>query len=103
MTWSRPWVSERKASARSRRPLHRAAEFLRGAQHERVLVIDEGLHAEAAADVLGHDAQLRFVDAEDVLGDAGAHAVHALAAGVERVFAARLVVARRGRRAAPSR
>ena len=73
-------------------PFHRAAELLRREKDERVFVIDERLHAEAAADVFGDDAQFRVFDAEDVLGDAGAHAVDALAAGVERVFVGCLVV-----------
>ena len=39
-------------------PDDRTAESLRGLEHKRIFAVDEGLRAEAAADVASHDAQL---------------------------------------------
>ena len=79
-----------------RRPLHRPPQHLRREQHQRIFGIDEGLHAEAAAHVFRHHAQLLDRNLERVLGDIVAHRMHALAAGIERVMVAiRLVVTER--------
>ena len=42
------------------------------------------LHAEAAADLAGDDAELRFRDVEDTAGHVGACGVRALCADIER-------------------
>ena len=39
-------------------PLHRAAQLARGVAGQRVLGVEEQLHAEAAADIGGDDAEL---------------------------------------------
>ena len=45
-------------------PLHRTAELARGVADERILRHEAGLHAEAAADVADHDAELIRLGAE---------------------------------------
>ena len=63
-------------------PLDRAAEGAGGVEHQRIFGIGPDLHAEAAADVAGHDPNLRGLHPQH-LGEHGAHAGDALAAGVE--------------------
>src|SRR5262249_6947658 len=50
------------------RPFDRAAELLRRPQNKGVLRIEKKLHAEAAANVRGHDAYAVFGDLENALG-----------------------------------
>jgi hypothetical protein len=70
-----------------RRPLHRAPDALRRPQDEHVLGIHAAAHAEAAADLAGHDAQVALRRLQNLLGDRTAQAIRALDAGVERVAA----------------
>ena len=58
VTLSRAWASQRNASERVMIHLTGRPDELRGEQHQRDLVVDRGLHAEAAADVAGDDADL---------------------------------------------
>ncbi len=76
-------------------PLDRPAEVARGVQHQPVFGIEEGLHAEAAADVAGADAHLPRLDAHD----AGQHLLRAgdaLPAEVEGEAVALVPMADRG-------
>ena len=66
-------------------PLDRPLEALRRDRRERVFLVAEELGAEAAADIRGDHPHLVLGDAEDVLGDAVAHAVAALGAHGQRV------------------
>jgi hypothetical protein len=61
---------------------HRPADGLGGEQHQRHLVVDRGLHAEAAADVAGDhpDAALRHLQYRRQFG---AERMHALQRGVD--------------------
>ena len=101
VTLSRPCASPTKCSVRSAcqrtgRPSRRAASSTSG--YSRYM---KALGAEAAADVAGDDAQLVRRDLEHLAGERLAQAVNALAADVQRQAAARRVVGRRPRRAAP--
>ncbi len=72
-------------------PFDRPADAPGGERRQRVLVIDERLGAEAAADVRGDHPDLADRHAEDI-GDVVAHAVAALGAEGEREAAALRVV-----------
>ena len=75
-------------------PFDRPAGELRCEQHQRRLVEDRRLHAEAAADVAGDDVHLALGDLQHLLRQIRAERVHALRLGIERVVAAgRVVVA----------
>ena len=82
-------------------PFHRPSGELGGEQHQRRLVENRRLHAEAAADVAGDDADLAFGHLEHLrkLGAVGCGALHRR---IDRVAAIGGVVDRRRRRAAPS-
>ena len=77
-------VAEEGLRARAR-PFDRPAGQLRGEQHQRDLVVDRRLHAEAAADVAGDDAHLAFRHLEDLPRQFGAIGVRALQGRVDRV------------------
>ena len=68
-------------------PFHRAPDELGAEQHQRDLVVDRGLHAEAAADVAGDHPHLGFRHLEYALGELGAERVGALQRGVDGVTA----------------
>ena len=75
-------------------PFDRPAELLRGPQHEHVLGIEEQFHAEAAADISGHDADAVLGDLEDVVGEQVADKMRALRRAPQRVgILARIVFA----------
>ena len=102
VTWSRPMASERKVSLRSPvhftgRPSARAAQAAM-----RVLGIEEGLHAEAAADVGREDPHLVGVDLEDCRPGCRVQSQPPWVQ-VCSVSAGRRHPTRRSRRAAPSR
>ncbi len=59
-------------------PAHGTADLLSGDQHRRLLGIEEALHAEAAADILGDDAQLFRRDVEHHARQAAADVAGAL-------------------------
>ena len=61
-----------------------APELARGPGEDHVLGVDEGLHAETAADVVAQHPDLGRLQAEDVLAQTIANIVRALAAGPER-------------------
>jgi hypothetical protein len=73
------------------RPLDRAADFLGGPRHQCLLDVGEHLHAETAAHVGRHDAQLVVLHTERA-GDDVLHHVHVLAGRVERVTLVLFVV-----------
>jgi hypothetical protein len=75
-------VAQHRFGAR-RHPLHRPAEHARGPQDEAVLGIDVAFHAEAAADVRRHHAQLDLRHLEHPAAEDGAHAVRILRARME--------------------
>jgi hypothetical protein len=58
-------------------PFDRPSDLARGPQRQRVFGIMRALHAEAAADLAGDDAELRFRDVEDTAGHVGACGVRA--------------------------
>ena len=64
-------------------PAHGSPQAPRGFENERIFAIDEALGAEAAADVLGDDAQLVRRDLQHAFGDEIAQPVRALAARVQ--------------------
>ncbi len=66
-----------------RLPFHRTSQLARSPDHERVLGIDEGLHAEAAADVGRDRAQFSLRHLQDGVGERVADEGRALRAGVE--------------------
>ena len=87
VTLSRACASHRKDSERvathlTGRPVTLAAE-----QHQRHLVVDGRLHAEAAADVAGDDADLVVGHLQDVLRQLGLEHMGALQGGVDGVAA----------------
>ena len=69
-------------------PFHRPRNLAARPHHERVLGIDEGLHAKAAADIGRDQAQLVLRYFEHELGERVAHEMRALRRGVERRAAA---------------
>ena len=77
-------VAEKRLGARAR-PFDRPPSELRGEQHQRHLVVDRRLHAEAAADVAGHHAHLVFRYLEDLPRQFRAIGVGALQGRVDRV------------------
>ena len=78
-------IVRRQAFAARRHPFDRPADAARRPQHERILGIGVGLHAEPAADIGRDHAQPGLVDAEHHAGQHGAHAVRVLRRGVERI------------------
>ena len=58
VTLSRPVRVADEMLAAVGAPDHRTAEPTRDLEHKRIFAVDEGLRAEAAADVAGHDPQL---------------------------------------------
>ena len=92
---------EQQPLAARRRPFHRPAQPARCPQHQHIVGIDVGLHAEAAADVWRHDADLRFGNVENCRRELAAEPVRILRRRVERVTTA--AVRRRSRSAARSR
>ena len=87
-----------KALAAPAQPAHRPPQPARGPGHEDLLMIGKILHAEAAAEIVGEDAEAVLLDPEDA-GDDGARAVHVLAVNVEGVaLAFRIVDAERAAR-----
>ena len=91
-------VGQERFRAR-RGPLHRPADQLGGQQHQRDLVVDRRLHAEAAADVAGDHAHLHLRHLEHGLGELAAERMRALQRGVDGVAAVgRIVVAERAAR-----
>ena len=86
-------VAEKGLRARAQ-PFDRAAGQFRCKQHQRRLVEDRRLHAEAAADIAGNHVHLALGNLQHVLCEVGSEDVHALRLGVERVVpAGRVVVA----------
>ncbi len=77
-------VAEERLGARAD-PFDRTPDRLRAKQHERHLVIDRGLHAEAAADVAGDDADAAFRDLQHRMGQLGAEIMGALQGRVDGV------------------
>ena len=75
-------------------PLHRPFQLAAGPDHQRLLGIDEGLHAEPAADVGRDQAELVFGNLENDFGERVAGEMRTLRRGVQRRAAAgRIVVA----------
>ena len=70
----------RSASQKTGRPSRSG-----GLKHQRIFAIHQALGAEAAADVIGDDAQFVRRDFHDLVGDLVAQSMHALAADVQRV------------------
>ena len=85
VTLSRACASPRKASRARAGPFDRPAGDLGAQQHQRHLVIDRRLHAEAAADIAGDDADLALRHFEHALRQLGAEGVRALQRGVDGV------------------
>ena len=80
-------------------PAHRALEPPRRPHHGRLLGIQEDLHAERAADVARHHAQLLARRFDDRVGDLAVKMVRALARRIERgAPACRVVLGERGAR-----
>ena len=79
-------VAQERFRAR-RHPFDRPPGQLGAEQHQRHLVVDGGLHAEAAADVAADDANLAVRHFEHVLRQLGLEHVRALQGGVDRVAA----------------
>ena len=78
------------------RPLHRAAQMAGGVQAQRIFGIEEALHAEAAADIVGHDPHLFDRHLQDGLCQLAAHGGNALAAGGQREAFAFAILTQRG-------
>ena len=87
-----PLVVADEALGAIRLPFHRALELARSPDRERVLGVDERLHAEAAADVGRDGAQLRLRQLQDRVGERVAHEGRALRPGVERRAIGRRIV-----------
>ena len=73
-------------------PFHRPRDLAARPDHERMLGIDESLHAEAAADIGRDQAQLVLRQFQHDLGQRIAHEMRALGRGVERRAAACRIV-----------
>ena len=73
-------------------PAHRTPESPRRLENQRIFAIDHVLGAEAAADVLGDDAQLFRRDLQDLSAIEPLQDVDALAAGVQREAAGLRVI-----------
>ena len=80
-------IVEQQAFAARRRPFDRPAAALRGPQHQHVVGIDIGLHAEAAADIRRQHSDLRLRHVKHRRGQCGADAVRILRSCIEREFA----------------
>ena len=80
-----------------RDPAHRAAELARGIEHEHVLGIGAALHAERAADILGHDADLIGRHLQQI-GERAPQAVRALVRGMQHETAGLIDAAERAAR-----
>ena len=76
-----PMIVAEEALRPLRRPLHGPVQAARGEQADHVFRVVEQLHAEAAADVRGDDAEL-FLRQPEELGELLAQAVHTLAGDV---------------------
>ena len=79
-------IAEQRLGAR-RDPFDRPADAARSPDDDRLLGIDIALHAKAAADIAGDDADAAFRHVQDLMRQGLADAVHVLRAGVERVAA----------------
>ena len=87
VTLSRACASHRKDSERVAIHLTGAARHLGAKQHQRRFVVDGRLHAEAAADVAGDDADLVVGHLQHVLRQLGLEHMGALQGGVDGVAA----------------
>ena len=88
-----PGIVAEQGLGTRRDPFDRPADAARGPDEDRLFGIDVALHAKAAADIAGDDADAAFRDMQDVMRQGLADAVHVLRAGVERVAAsARIVI-----------
>ena len=67
-----------------RLPANGEAQFLGDGEHQRIFAVDKAFCAKAAADIGGDDAQLFARNLQNVFGDNVAHAMHALAADIQR-------------------
>ena len=75
-------------------PLHRPFQLAAGPDHQRLLGIDEGLHAEPAADVGRDQAELVLRNLENDFGERVADEMRTLRRGVKsRAAAGRIVIA----------
>ena len=101
VTLSRALASLRKASERVLDPFDRPAGELRRQQHQRRLVEDRRLHAEAAADVAGDDVHLALGDLQHGLRQVGAEREVRAAAGRRACSGRSSRRSRRCSRAAP--
>jgi hypothetical protein len=79
-------IAEQRLGAR-RDPFDRPADAARSPDDDRLFGIDIALHAKAAADIAGDDADAAFGDVQDVMRQGLADAVHVLRAAVEHVAA----------------
>ena len=78
---------------RSRRdPLHRPPDPPRRPCDDRLLGMEAALHAEAAADIAGDDADAALRHVQYLVREGVAYAVHMLCAGIEGVAAGALIV-----------
>ena len=78
-------------------PFHWLAKLFGGVEDERIFGIDEGFHAETAADIAGDDLHLVGRGFQDRPGQHGAHPGDALAAGGQGEHAGlRIIFAQRG-------
>src|ERR1700747_148478 len=72
-------------------PFDRPPDLPRSPQGQRIFGIMPALHAEAAADLAGDDAELRFRDLQDAARELGARAVWALGPDIKREAAKPIV------------
>ena len=75
-----------------RDPFDRPADAARGPDDDRLLRVDIALHAKAAADIAGDDADAAFRHVQDLMRQDLADAVHVLRAAVERPAASAGIV-----------
>ncbi len=77
-----------------RDPAHRAAQLARGIEHEHVLGVGTALHAERAADILGHDPHLAGRHLQQI-GERAPQSVRALVGGMQHEAAGLIDAAER--------